>query len=191
MRRAGAIVAAVAVSVLLAGCSFQANPVIAASEVEKLAVQALAEQWGTDPEIDCGKENVDLVEGTTVDCVAHNPNSGLDYPATVTITDVKGGKYSIDVAVGAAASEEEPSSDAPTVRPEALADLAAGALETDLGYRPVVDCGTEPIAIELDGTIDCVATSDKGVDYPARIVVTDVTDTGYDIDVTMGATPLA
>jgi hypothetical protein len=41
------------------------------------------------------------------------------------------------------------------------------------------------------GTIDCVATGSDGLEYPARIVLTDVTDTGYDIDVTMGATPLA
>lgn len=174
----------------LTGCTFQANPVISASQLEKLAVQALAEQWDAEPTVDCGKENVDLLEGTAVDCVAHNPNSALDYPATVTITEVKGSKYSIDVALGAAISDDAPPSDAPTVRPQSLAELAAGALETDLGYRPSVDCGSEPIAIVLEGTIDCVATGNDGLEYPARIVVTDVTDTGYDIDVTMGATPL-
>lgn len=173
----------------LAGCTFQANLVVAASEVEALAATALAEQWGTEPTLDCGDENVDLVEGTTVDCVASNPNSGLDYPATVTITDVEGSKYSIGVTVGSAIVEDDPAADAPTVPGGDLADLAAGALEPKLGYRPVVDCGTDRIAIVLDGTIDCVATGSDGVDYPATITVTNVTETGYDIDVVMGATP--
>lgn len=188
--RATVAVLALAV-VALSGCTVQANPAIPASEVEALAAEALTEQWGAEPEIDCGEKNVDLVEGTTVDCTANNPNSGLDYPATVTITDVDGSKYSIDVVVGAAiADEEESTSDAPTVDAANLAGVAADALEGELGYRPGVDCGTEPIAIVLDDTIECVATGDDGVDYAAEILVTDVTDTGYDIDVTMGSTPV-
>jgi len=172
----------------LAGCSFQANLVVPASEVEQLAASALLEQWGGEPTLDCGEQNVDLVEGTLVQCTAHNPNSGLDYPATVTITEVEGTKYSIDVSVGQAAPQTP---DAPTVAPDSVADLAAGALEPELGYRPVVDCGADPVPIVLDGTIDCVATGSDGADYPATITVTDVTETGYDIDVVMGAKPLS
>lgn len=183
----GAVVLAV---LALAGCSAPATPSVSATEFEAVAAGPLSEQWDSVAAIECGKDDIALVEGTVVDCVSHNPNSALDYETTVTITAVTGSKYTVDVVVGDVISEDDETSGAPTVPGANLAELASNALEAQLGYKPVVDCGTEPIAIVLGGTIDCVAADSSGIDFPATITVTDVTETGYDIDVVMGSTPV-
>ena len=190
--------AAAGVVLLLAGCTAQANLTVPAEDVAELAVTALEEQWDVMPEVDCGSESVDLVEGTALECSAYNPNSGLDYPADVTITEVDGTRYSIDVSVGQAISDSDDGSDAgaeapaeaPVVTAASVADLAATALEPELGYRPTVDCGTEGIAIYVDAVIDCVSTADSGVAYPATVTVTEVTSANYDIDVVVGSSPV-
>lgn len=181
---------AVALAVLaLSGCSAPATPTVSAADFESVAAGPLSEQWDSVAAIQCGREDIAVVEGTTVDCIAHNPNSALDYRTAVTITSVKGSKYTVDVVVGDVITDDD-TSGAPTVPGANLAELASSALEPKLGYKPLVDCGTEPVAIVLDGTIDCVATGSDGVDYPATITVTEVTETGYDIDVVMGADPV-
>ena len=181
----------VALAVLtLSGCSAPGTPTVSATEFEAVAAGPLSEQWDSVVAIECGTDDIAIVEGTVVDCIAHNPNSALDYETAVTITSVDGSKYSVDVVVGDVISDDDETSGAPTVPGANLAELASSALEPKLGYKPVVDCGTQPVAIVLDGTIDCVATGSDGVDYPATITVTEVTETGYDIDVVMGSDPV-
>lgn len=178
---------------LLSGCT--ANLTIAAEDVADLAAEALEAQWGALPTVDCGTGSVDAVVDTVVDCTATNPNSGLDYPATVTITEVNGSDYTIGVEVGnAIGGEETPEAegeaDKPQVTPENLEGLAASAVSPELGYTPTIDCGTEPIGIAVGDVIECTGADEAGVVYPVEITVTEVTSSNFNVDVVMGAEPI-
>jgi hypothetical protein len=195
----GAAGLAVAVVFALAGCSFSANPTLPAEEVAGIAAKALSEQWDTDATVDCGDESIKAVVDTAVECTAYNPKSDLDYPATVTLTKIEGSNVSVSVVTGPAIAPDggeddggpEAPANAPTVAAQGVAALAAGALAEKIGYTPEIDCGADPISIYIDAEIECVATADDGKDYPAHIIVTDVSATNYNIDVTLGADPVS
>lgn len=196
--RLGAFSVLAGIAVLLSGCTASANLTVAAADIATVGAKALSTQWDTVATMDCGDGSVDSVEGTEVECTAFNPKSGLDYPATVTLKKIDGGKYTVSVVTGsplttdADADADEPvtGADAPTVTGAALAGIAAPALGEKLGYEPTIDCGTEPIPIYLDATIVCVATADDGVRHAANVVVTSVTGTDYSIDVAIMEAPL-
>lgn len=195
LKHSWAMIVLLSAAVALSGCTASVNLTIAADDVATLGAKALSEQWNAEATMDCGTKSVPSKEGTTVDCVAFNPNSGLDYPAVVTLSKIDGSKYSVSVETGPAKvpesdGEKTASTDTPTVPGESLAKLAGGALAKELGYQPEMDCGTEPIAIYLGAKIECVATGDDGLDYRANILVTEVSATNYNIDVDMLAAPL-
>lgn len=100
--RIPSIAALVAGGLLLAGCTFSAgaNYTQSPEKVADLAAGALEEQVGTRPDLDCGDEQIDIVDGETVDCVLTDPGTGTSFDAEVTIEDVDGTKYSVDVQVG-------------------------------------------------------------------------------------------
>lgn len=89
--------------VLLAGCSVSAsaNLTVPASQLASEAAAVLQEQVGSPqaPEIDCGDDQIDLVEGTTVDCVLTDPVSGTEYDTEIVVTEVDGTDYSFDTQV--------------------------------------------------------------------------------------------
>lgn len=203
----GTAAALVAATLALSGCSASVDRTLAADDVAELAADALAAEWSTDPAVDCGDDSVAAVEGTEVECGVFNPKSGLDYPATVTLTEIDGSQVTVSVDVGDAIIPDDADdagddggaelgqtgdapADAPTVQVADFAALAAGALETQLDYAPVLDCGTQPIAVAVGATVECLATADDGKRYPAHVVVTEVTESNYDIDVTMDAAPV-
>jgi hypothetical protein len=101
-RRPAALVLAGAGALLaLTGCSM-GTPSVPAADIADLAAGALEEEVGERPdEMDCGSEDVELVEGATVECTL--THGGESLPATVTITSVEGNDYSIDVQVAEAA----------------------------------------------------------------------------------------
>ncbi|TFD33160.1 hypothetical protein [Cryobacterium cryoconiti] len=194
--RLGAFSVVAGIAVLLSGCTASANLTVAAEDVATVGAKALSTQWDTVATMDCGDGSVDSVEGTEVECTAFNPKSGLDYPATVTLKTIDGGKYTVSVVTGSPltpdtdADEPVTGADAPTVTGAALAGIAAPALGEKLGYEPAIDCGTEPIPIYLDARITCVATTDDGVRHAANVVVTSLTATDYSIDVAIMEAPL-
>lgn len=218
-KRLGAFSILVGVAVVVSGCTASvstgtsatksANVTVAAEDIAALGATALSTEWDAEATMDCGDGSVDSVEGTEVDCTAYNPNSGLDYPATVTLTKIDGSDYTVSVVTGAAIvpeSEETESgaeegtegaddtttapADAPTVSGDSLEAVVVPALEEDLGYKPGMDCGTEPIAIYLDAEIQCVATADDGLEYATDIVITEVTATDYKLNARMLSAPL-
>ncbi|WP_064316475.1 hypothetical protein [Cellulosimicrobium sp. I38E] len=81
----------------LAACSVNANLTVPASKIAQDAEGALAEIGQAD--VDCGEENVDLVDGEVVECELTDPASGNVYDTTVTLSDVDGTKYHVDVKV--------------------------------------------------------------------------------------------
>ena len=97
-----AAVAAAALGVLtLSACNVSASANLTASP-EKVATDAedaLEERIGQRPEIDCGDKQVDLVDGTVVECELTDPSTGSRFDTTVTLSDVDGTSFHIDVQV--------------------------------------------------------------------------------------------
>ncbi|MGO2521367.1 MAG: DUF4333 domain-containing protein [Microbacterium sp.] len=94
---------------LLAGCSFSANLTTPAQSVADQAAQALQDQLGTDfaPEMNCGDDDIALVNGTEVDCILTDPSNGFEYDTTVTLSEVDGTNFHIDVQVAETANNAE------------------------------------------------------------------------------------
>ena len=180
---------ALAAVALLAGCTASANLTVPASSVADEAAKALEEQVGSLPEVDCGDAQVKLVNGTTVDCLLTDPASGSEYDTTVTISEVDGLKYHVEVQVSEtannAAPTDEPTEGAATVTPFDLAEVAEGALEEQYGARPTVTCiDTTPVALEVGTAIDCdLLESKSGAAGIATITITAVDGLKYSIDV--------
>lgn len=103
MKLISTVFVAAGAAVMLAGCTFSAsaNYTVPAGDVADVSAQALQDQLGAEepPGLDCGDDDVDVVVGTTVDCVLTDPGSGEEYDTVVTISKVDGTKYSVDVQV--------------------------------------------------------------------------------------------
>lgn len=99
--RKSSLLLPVVLAFALAGCSVSVNATVPAPSLADQAADALQAQVGTAeaPELDCGDGNVDVTEGNVVDCVLTDPSTGTKFDATVTISNVKGTSYDIDVQV--------------------------------------------------------------------------------------------
>ncbi|MFC3493706.1 hypothetical protein [Glycomyces rhizosphaerae] len=94
-----------ALAFALAACSFEAT--VTGEEVADAAADALEEQVGDQPEIDCGDDSVTVAEGKEVDSVLTDPATGTEYDATVTITEADGAEWKADVQVADAPIDAE------------------------------------------------------------------------------------
>ncbi|WP_144876821.1 DUF4333 domain-containing protein [Microbacterium sp. 1.5R] len=105
--RAVSLLVAVLVAGVLSGCtvSATANLTVPASDVAASAADALEDEIGIRPEMDCGDGQVDLVDGTVVDCVLTDPNTSSTFDAPVTIDGVDGTRYTVSVEVADAPRE--------------------------------------------------------------------------------------
>lgn len=96
-------------AIALGGCSFSignAHPTsVGSSQVEGLAEDALEAQVGTRPSIDCGADDFALENGSSRTCVLTDPSSGTQYDADVTLSDVDGTEFHVDVEVATAPRE--------------------------------------------------------------------------------------
>lgn len=100
MNRLAPVLAAAIVSVgILSGCTAAATYTVSPEDLATTAENALEEQVGSRPDIDCGTEDIDLVKGTVVPCVLTDPASGDEFDAPVTIEEVDGASYTIGVQV--------------------------------------------------------------------------------------------
>lgn len=201
------LLAASLIALTLSGCSFSANLTVSASKVAETAADALEEKAGSRPEVNCGKEDVALVDGTVVDCTVTDPATALEYDAPVTISDVEGSTFRVSVNVAQTANnaaepetdpaESEGGSDEPTVGTLGadgtlsvydyeLAALAADALTANYGARPTVICQEDPaqFAISVGTAIECKLIEAKtGARGVATITVTSIDGTAFNIDV--------
>jgi len=178
--------------VLLAGCTGSASLTVSAEAVAKQAAGALEAQIGSLPEMDCGDEQVKLIDGTVVDCILTDPATGSQFDAPVTISGVDGLKYKVNVEVAEtpiAGSEGETETDdtaaGPRVLPSELATTAAGALEEQYGALPLITCpGSGLLDLYVGFTIDCELTETvSGAAGVATIEITAVDGAKYSIDV--------
>lgn len=178
-------VSALAVALLLTGCSFtgSASLTVPASTIEKQAKGALESQLGDAFEIDCGDDDVTLIDGTEVDCVLTDDETGEEYDTVVTISDVDGTNYHIDVDVaGNGGATDEPTDDGPlVVDAETIAGVAAGALAPELGYDPTITC-SEGVELVVDNSIRCMIVDQEGASATVLITITSVDGTKYSIN---------
>ena len=107
MKRTITATAAVLGILVLGACSVtaSANRTVGAEQIAEEAEGALEEQIGQRPDIDCGDDQVDLVDGEVVDCELTDPTTGDEYDTTVTLSDVDGTNFNIDVQVAQEAND--------------------------------------------------------------------------------------
>ncbi|TGO06619.1 DUF4333 domain-containing protein [Serinibacter arcticus] len=107
MKRTITATAAVLGILVLGACSVtaSANRTVGAEQIAEEAEGALEEQVGQRPDIDCGDDQVDLVDGEVVDCELTDPTTGDEYDTTVTLSDVDGTNFNIDVQVAQEAND--------------------------------------------------------------------------------------
>lgn len=69
---------------------------------------------------------------------------------------------------------------APTVPADELAARAAAELQAPGGELPQMDCGDEPVPVEVDGTVDCVVTDPAtGLEYDVLLTFESLVDDEY------------
>lgn len=189
----------------LAGCTFSASLTVPASSVAKAAAGALEKQVGSRPDIDCGKGDVKLIDGTKVKCELTDPSTKSVFGATVTISDVKGTDYRVNVKVdstpksGTTTPSASPSAtpstiptDTVTVYDYEVAKVAAGALEQKFGARPTVICASEAaggkIALKDGETVNCTVIEAKtGKRYKGVATIGGVQGTAYTVNIQIKA----
>jgi len=98
-RFAPALALAIGAIAVLAGCTTTVEYTAELADIANTAENALEEQVGARPDIDCGSGTIDLVKGTVVDCVLTDPATGDQYESPVTIQSVEGAEYTIGIQV--------------------------------------------------------------------------------------------
>lgn len=103
MRILTSVSVALGATVLLAGCTFDANAnfTVSASSLADEAAAALHEQVGAPqpPHLDCGSGQVDMVVDKSIPCELTVEGDDAVYDATIVITEVDGRDYSFEVNV--------------------------------------------------------------------------------------------
>ncbi|MFD1858904.1 DUF4333 domain-containing protein [Aeromicrobium camelliae] len=114
MTRTARSLSALVLMLSLSACSISVNAgstTEPADKVAGVAMDALESEVGQRPdELDCGDDDITIEDGTEVDCVL--THQGVSFDATVTIDDVEGSDYTVNVQVAdtpRSSSEEDPS----------------------------------------------------------------------------------
>jgi hypothetical protein len=182
-------VAGSALAVALSGCTISLTPQIpevAASDVATAVADKLEQQVGTRPDVDCGKNKVQLEVGNKLTCILTDPGSGLEYDTVVTFTEVKGTDYAFDFAVADSPNNPpEPTVDpnAPTVTGDDIAALVVTALTPQLDVPPVVSCPEPEVTIAVDNQTFCSFIDEQGThDVTVTITSYDPSTGNYTIN---------
>ena len=93
-------VAAAALALSLSACTISASLTAAPEKVATAASDALQQSVGVRPEMNCGADSIELKEGHSVVCELTDPNTGTKFDTMVTLVDVQGQSFSVDVEVG-------------------------------------------------------------------------------------------
>lgn len=118
-----------------------------------LAAEGIVLEQGFTVDIDCGTGTVPFEVGATVECSGVDAATGESGGYTITISEISGSDYRIEV-VGSAAEPEAPVESAFETA-AAFADLTAQAISDALGEMPLVDCGTDDIEIFVGQEVRC------------------------------------
>lgn len=185
-----AVAPVVAVTMLLAGCTFSVGldtaPTVDPAEIEDAAAGSLEHQTGVRPDIDCGDAPIPVEEGRSVTCVLVDPVAGLEFDAVITFNDVDFPRYYMDIQV----ADFPNNAPEPTATPGAtvpIGDIEAAAIRAlapVLDYVPEVTCTGDVVPIVVGTTVDCSYPSPDGVvDAVVTISAYDATTGKYRIQV--------
>ena len=188
---------------MLAGCGLipSGPPTIDADDIADTAEQALEDEFDARYRLDCGDDEVKLVEDEQIDCTATSRDTDLEYDAEVTITDVSSNKYEIEVELADEANnaddvdeeptDEEPSDDpsdapegdGPTVTSEAFAEVVVDGLAT-IGYDATdLECLSSDVEI-FEGNIEyCFFTDENGDELMVEATVSDFNESSGQYEV--------
>jgi hypothetical protein len=200
------IVLSLASAATLSGCSFHANLTVPATSVATATAEALLTATDYDFEVDCGDDNVDLVDGTEVECTATDPANSREYEVTSTINEVDGTKYTVSTHMentsdggpedGTQDTTDDPASgtDIATTTRNYIANLAASTLQEKVGGQlPLVDCGdgAEELDVVEDYVVFCELTdADTGNTYDTTVTMRDVDGEDFTIGIQVSKTPI-
>jgi hypothetical protein len=196
----------------LAACTAEAGPTVSGEELADLAADALEEETGSHPDLDCGDDDSIIVtQGKEVDCVATSTETGAEYDATITFTSVEGSDYEISVEVASepnGAASEAPASDpaeSDTSAPAAdansivvpapeFAAAVADAVADEWGSGNDIDCGDATTRTLYEGAIHSCVLIDVSTDaeYTTTITITsiDVEANSFNFEVEVDDIPL-
>ncbi|MEO5535213.1 MAG: hypothetical protein ABIR17_08795 [Pseudolysinimonas sp.] len=77
-----------------------------------------------------------------------------------------------------------------TVPPEDIEKAAASALEHQTGVRPDIDCGQDPIPVEVDGVVTCLLVDPvAGLEFNTVITFDTVEGDKYSFDIKVADVP--
>lgn len=164
----------------LSACQFEAGLTASSESIAGAAADALEEEIGERPEIDCGDKDIIVDNGKEVDCILTDPATGTEYDTVVTLQTVgddEGWSVQVEVADepigGSTAAAEDPTeaeesqnSQEPQDDPTGEAavgeveDAIADALEPELGARPTIDCGEANVMLYEGRTVYCEVTDE-------------------------------
>ncbi|ROS50335.1 DUF4333 domain-containing protein [Frigoribacterium sp. PhB24] len=94
-----ALISASVLTVGLAGCSASVNTTVSADKFATTVADALEEEVGTRPDVDCGDEAVAVVDEAEVHCDVNTPGYDVVYDSTSVISTDDGKDYSVAVTV--------------------------------------------------------------------------------------------
>lgn len=191
-RVSSAAALAVASVFILAGCSFSVGgpTTVSSDDIADLAEEALEDEfddssWKVNCDDDDEEVEVKLEEDESIDCLATDKDTDLEYDAEVTITDVTGDRYEIEVELADEANnadevednadDEDNDSNGDTyyVSAEDLADLAVTALGPEIGFEPTdMQCETEETEIYVGNYDYCYFTDPSdGTEYTVDVTI--------------------
>lgn len=145
-----------------------------------LAAEGVVLEQGFTVDIDCGTGTVPFEVGATVECTGVDAASGESGGYTITISEISGSDYRIEV-VGSAAEPDAPA-DSAFESAAAFADLTAQAITDALGETPLVDCGAEDIEIFVGQEVRCAYESSSTSGFVIA-TVTEFDGNSYAIEV--------
>ncbi|GAB2482239.1 DUF4333 domain-containing protein [Nocardiopsis aegyptia] len=197
----------------LSACSFEAGPTVAGEALAQAAADALEQETGERPDVDCGDDSIIAIAAKEVDCVVTDPGTGDEYDAVVTFTGVEGDQWNVDVEVASSSqgqnaeetgqAEPEPAtpSEAPgepadteggvdRVSVTAVEEAAADALEQETGQRPDIECGDLDINPFNGRSVECtLIDATTGAEHDATVTFTGVEGDQWNISVEVAPTP--
>jgi len=98
---ASSLLTAVVLTGALAGCtaSASANRTVSADKFATSVADALEEQVGTRPDVDCGDDAIDVVDGEEVHCDVNTPGYDVVYDSVSVVNTDDGEDYTVSVTV--------------------------------------------------------------------------------------------
>jgi hypothetical protein len=182
---------------------------VSGEDLAEAAENAAEDEFGWRPEMDCGDENITPAVGDEVDCLLTNPETGEEFDAIVIFTSAEGSQWKIRVEVPGMddgtsdAPTEEPSdaaSEEPSEQPtdqesleisaDRLATSVADVLESEMGSRNEIDCGTVNYKIWLDRKIYCtLIETGSGLRYQTTVTITEIDGDYFSYNVEVADTP--